>query len=99
MSLFALGTFVAIISPNFSLLLMARVFQAAGAGIMMPLLQTIMFLLFPIERRGTAMGMFGLVIAFVPAIGTSFTGWLVDLYYFKFVFIVVFLIVDFIFIV
>src|SRR5690625_7254973 len=73
MSLFALGTFVAIISPNFSLLLMARVFQAAGAGIMMPLLQTIMFLLFPIERRGTAMGMFGLVIAFAPAIGRVYS--------------------------
>src|SRR5690625_6817418 len=51
MSLFALGTFVAIISPNFSLLLMARAFQAAAAGIMMPRLQTIMFLLFPIARR------------------------------------------------
>jgi len=90
MSLFALGTFVAIISPNFSLLLMARVFQAAGAGIMMPLLQTIMFLLFPIERRGTAMGMFGLVIAFAPAIGPSLSGWLVDQFHWKSVFYVVF---------
>src|SRR5690625_1872606 len=78
MSLFAFGTFIAAVSPGFSFLLVGRIFQAAGAGIMMPLLQTIMFLIFPIERRGTAMGMFGLVIAFAPAIGPSLFGWLVD---------------------
>jgi len=89
MSLFAFGTFIAAISPNFSLLLMGRVFQAAGAGMMMPLLQTIMFLLFPIERRGTAMGMFGLVIAFAPAIGPSLSGWLVDHYPWRSVFYVI----------
>src|SRR5690625_810801 len=89
MSLFAFGTFIAAISPNFSLLLTGRVFQAAGAGMMMPLLQTIMFLLFPIERRGTAMGMFGLVIAFAPAIGPSLSGWLVDHYPWRSVFYVI----------
>lgn len=89
MSLFAFGTFIAAISPNFSLLLTGRVFQAAGAGIMMPLLQTIMFLIFPVERRGTAMGMFGLVIAFAPAIGPSLSGWLVDQFPWRSVFYVV----------
>ncbi|MBO1909910.1 MFS transporter, partial [Microvirga sp. 3-52] len=77
MSIFAFGTFIAAISPNFALLLLGRVFQGAGAGIMMPLLQTIMFLLFPIEQRGKAMGMYGLVIAFAPAIGPSLSGYLV----------------------
>src|SRR5690625_481631 len=65
MSLFAFGTFIAIITPNFALLLTGRVFQATGAGVMMPLLQTIMFLLFSIVRRDSAMGMFVLVITFV----------------------------------
>lgn len=55
----------------------------------MPLLQTIMFLIFPIERRGTAMGMFGLVIAFAPAIGPSLSGWLVDHFPWRSVFYVV----------
>lgn len=55
LSLFAFGTFIAAISPGFTILLIGRIFQAAGAGIMMPLLQTIMFIIFPIERRGTAM--------------------------------------------
>lgn len=89
MSLFAFGTLLAAVAPNFSFLLIGRIFQAAGAGIMMPLLQTIMFLIFPIERRGTAMGMFGLVIAFAPAIGPSLSGWLVDHFPWRSVFYVV----------
>ncbi|PIC55946.1 MFS transporter [Sporosarcina sp. P12(2017)] len=89
MSIFALGTLIAATSPNFSILLVGRVLQGAGAGIMMPLLQTIMFLLFPIEQRGKAMGYFGLVIAFAPAIGPSLSGYLVDQFPWRSVFYVV----------
>lgn len=89
LGLFTFGTFIAAISPNFTILLVGRVFQASGAGIMMPLLQTIMFIIFPIERRGTAMGMFGLVIAFAPAIGPTLSGWLVDQFPWRSVFYVV----------
>src|SRR5699024_7964501 len=71
MGLFTLGTFIAAISPNFAFLMAGRIFQAAGAGIMMPLMQTILFLTFPVHRRGTAMGLFGHVIAFAPDIGRS----------------------------
>src|SRR5690625_2049280 len=89
MSLFALGTLIAAVAPGFSLLMGGRILQAAGAGIMMPLMQTIMFLIFPIDKRGTAMGLFGLVIAFAPAIGPSLSGWLVDQFPWRSVFIVV----------
>jgi len=89
MTSFAFGTLIAAVSPNFAFLLIGRIFQGAGAGIMMPLMQTIMFLIFPIERRGAAMGMFGLVIAFAPAIGPSLSGWLVDQYPWRSVFYVV----------
>lgn len=89
MSIFAFGTLIAVLSPNFSILLLGRVFQGAGAGIMMPLLQTILFLLFPIEQRGKAMGMYGLVIAFAPAIGPTLSGYLVDHFAWKSVFFVV----------
>src|SRR5690625_4126329 len=89
MSLFAVGTFICAVASGFSFLLAGRVLQASGAGIMMPLMQSIMFLIFPIEKRGTAMGMFGLVIAFAPAIGPSLSGWLVDQFPWRSVFIVV----------
>lgn len=89
MGLFSVGTLLCAVAPGFNLLLIGRVLQASGAGIMMPLMQTIMFLIFPIEKRGTAMGMFGLVIAFAPAIGPSLSGWLVDQFPWQSVFIVV----------
>lgn len=89
MGTFALGTLLAAIAPTFSVLLIGRILQGTGAGIMMPLLQTIMFLIFPIEKRGTAMGMFGLVIAFAPAIGPSLSGYLVDQFPWRSVFYVV----------
>ncbi|MEN1967220.1 DHA2 family efflux MFS transporter permease subunit [Lentibacillus sp. N15] len=78
MGIFGLGTIICAIAPNFSFLMAGRVAQAAGAGIIMPLMQTILFLIFPIEKRGTAMGMFGLVIAFAPAIGPTLSGWMVE---------------------
>lgn len=89
MSLFAAGTLVAAVSPNFSFLMVGRILQASGAGIMMPLMQTILFLIFPVNRRGTAMGLFGLVIAFAPAIGPSLSGWLVDQFPWRSVFYVI----------
>ncbi|PWA05293.1 MFS transporter [Pueribacillus theae] len=89
MSLFAAGTFICAVAPGFSVLMVGRIAQAAGAGIMMPLMQTVLFLIYPIERRGQAMGMFGLVIAFAPAIGPSLSGWLVDQFPWRSVFYVV----------
>jgi EmrB/QacA subfamily drug resistance transporter len=90
MGLFAIGTGVAAISPTFSLLLVGRVLQAAGAGIMLPLMQTILLLMFPIEKRGSAMGMVGLVIAFAPAIGPTLSGWIVDSYSWRYLFYLIF---------
>ncbi|ASK60989.1 MFS transporter [Virgibacillus phasianinus] len=78
MSVFAVGTIICSVAPTFSLLMVGRILQASGAGIIMPLMQTILFLIFPIEKRGTAMGMFGLVIAFAPAIGPTLSGWMVE---------------------
>ncbi|WP_053220298.1 DHA2 family efflux MFS transporter permease subunit, partial [Virgibacillus senegalensis] len=49
-----------------------------------------LFLIFPVERRGTAMGMFGLVIAFAPAIGPTLSGWLVENYPWRSLFYVIF---------
>lgn len=90
MSIFAAGTLLCAVGSDFSMLLIGRVLQAAGAGIMMPLMQTILFLTFPKEKRGTAMGLFGLVIAFAPAIGPTLSGVLVEHLSWRSVFYVVF---------
>lgn len=93
MGAFAIGTFICGIAPNFTFLMVGRILQATGAGIMMPLTQTILFLIYPIEKRGSAMGMFGLVIAFAPAIGPALSGWIVEHFHWRTVFYVVFPIV------
>lgn len=87
--LFAFGTLVCGLAPNFSVLLIGRVLQASGAGIILPLMQTILFLVFPVEKRGSAMGMFGLVIAFAPAIGPTLSGYLVEQFPWRSLFFVI----------
>lgn len=78
MGLFIVGTLVCAIAPVYPVMLIGRVIQASAGGIIMPLMQTILFAIFPVEKRGSAMGTFGLVIAFAPAIGPSLSGWIVD---------------------
>ncbi|MFJ7726861.1 DHA2 family efflux MFS transporter permease subunit [Neobacillus sp. NPDC097160] len=75
MSIFAAGTLVGGIAPNFEMLLVGRVIQSCGAGIMLPLMTTVFLMIFPVNRRGAAMGLVGLVISFAPAIGPALSGW------------------------
>ncbi len=89
MTIFAVGTLFCVLAPNFPLLMVGRIIQAAGAGIVLPLMMTVFLLIFPIEKRGTAMGTVGLVIAFAPAIGPSLSGWLIEHYHWKALFYVI----------
>ena len=77
MSIFSFGTLVAGLAPNFGVLLVGRVIQSSGAGIMLPLMQTVFLMIFPVNKRGTVMGYIGLVISFAPAIGPAFSGWVI----------------------
>ncbi|GEO26925.1 putative MFS-type transporter YhcA [Alicyclobacillus acidoterrestris] len=89
MSLFALGTLVCAIGPNFSLILVGRVIQAGGAGILMPLLTNVIFTLFPPERRGGAMGILGIALNFAPAIGPTLSGWIVEHHSWRLLFFII----------
>ncbi|WP_447912390.1 MDR family MFS transporter [Microbacterium phyllosphaerae] len=71
---FSLGTLVALIAPGFEVLLAGRVIQAAGTGIMMPLLMTTIMNVVPPQSRGRMMGRVGLVISLAPAIGPTLAG-------------------------
>ncbi|MBK3719011.1 MFS transporter [Staphylococcus arlettae] len=89
MSAFLVGSIIAALSPNFTLLMFARVIQAVGAGILLPLMQFTVFTLFPPEKRGFAMGLTGIVAQSAPAVGPTLTGFLIDTFSWRAPFIVV----------
>lgn len=75
---FSLGTLVCLIAPGFTVLLIGRVIQAVGTGIMLPLLMTTMMNVVPAHSRGRMMGRVGLVISLAPAIGPTLSGFILD---------------------
>lgn len=89
MSIFAAGTLVAAIAPNFPMLLVGRVIQSAGAGVMLPLMQTVFLMIFPVNKRGAAMGLIGLVISFAPAIGPALSGYVTEHYSWRVLFYII----------
>lgn len=89
MILFTIGTIIAALSTIFPVLLMGRVLQASGAGIMMPLSQVILLQMFSVENRGKAMGMFGLIIGFAPAIGPTLSGYIIEFWPWRTLFIII----------
>lgn len=80
MTLFSAGTILAGFAEVFPVLLAGRMIQASGSAIMMPLLMNVMLVSFPIEKRGTAMGFFGLIMMGAPAIGPTLSGWIIEHY-------------------
>ncbi|WP_029089989.1 MDR family MFS transporter [Brevibacterium album] len=75
---FSLGTALCLVSQGFGLLLVGRIVQAAGTGIMMPLLMTTMMNVVPPHSRGRMMGRVGLVMSLAPAIGPTMSGIVLD---------------------
>ena len=78
MTLFSLGTLVAFLSPGFELLVTARVIQASGTAMMMPLLMTTLMTIVPPQHRGRMMGRVSIVMALAPAIGPTMSGVVLD---------------------
>ncbi|HWT77109.1 MAG TPA: MDR family MFS transporter [Mobilitalea sp.] len=78
MLIFGIGTMICAFSADFRMLLIGRIVQAIGAGIIMPLINTVLLLIFPPEKRGSAMGLYGLVVSFAPAIGPTLAGLIID---------------------
>ena len=89
MGLFCAGTLLAAVSPGFWLLLLARIVQASGTAVMIPLLMTTVLTLVPIERRGVVMGNISIAISVAPAIGPTVSGIILHFLPWRFMFVVV----------
>lgn len=86
MTVFACGSVLGGVTTNFDLIVIARVLQGAGAGLVQPLAMVVMFLVFPPAQRGRAMGLFGMGVVLAPALGPTLGGVLVDAYNWRAVF-------------
>ncbi len=89
MTLFSTGTLLAALANGFFMLLVARVVQACGTAIMLPLLMTTILTLVPIERRGVVMGNVSIAISVAPAIGPTVSGIILQYLSWRFMFVIV----------
>jgi len=84
--LFIAGSLLGGLAPDENLLILARTLQGTAAGIVQPLAMVTIFRSFPPERRGTAMGIFGVGVIMAPALGPALGGVLIDEYSWRWVF-------------
>ncbi|RNL63603.1 MDR family MFS transporter [Arthrobacter oryzae] len=89
MGLFSGGTLLAALAPGFEVLLLARVIQAGGTAIMLPLLMTTILTLVPLERRGAVMGNVSIAISVAPAMGPTVSGLILEHFSWRFMFVFV----------
>lgn len=83
---FTIGTLASGLATSFTMLLISRLVQAIGAGILVPLMQVVMFTIVDKSKRGTIMGLIGLATAFAPAIGPTLSGIIVNSLSWRFLF-------------
>jgi EmrB/QacA subfamily drug resistance transporter len=72
--IFLIGTILAVISPNFTMLLLARLIQGVAMGLCVPVGFSIILTQVPPSKTGAFMGIGALVTAAAPAVGPTFGG-------------------------
>ncbi|MED1666503.1 DHA2 family efflux MFS transporter permease subunit [Brevibacillus laterosporus] len=88
MGFLLIGSIICGSAMNFGLLLTGRMIQAVGAGIIVPLMMTVILYLYPAEKRGSVMGKIGFAIIFAPAIAPTLSGFLIEYFSWRWLFIV-----------
>lgn len=76
--LFGVGSLVSAGAPTIEILIVGRIVQGFAAGVIQPLVMTTVFQVFPPDRRGTAMGVFGTGIVLAPGLGPALGGLAID---------------------
>ena len=79
MVVFTIGSLFAWLGSSFVLVLIGRLLEAVGTGVMWPVLQITVFSIYPLSRRGMAMGTVGMAMSVAPAIGPTLGGVQTDL--------------------
>lgn len=74
LGIFTLGNAIAVLAPNFSLLMLGRILQGGATGIAIPLMFNLVVNRVPREQIGLYMGLMGMVVSLAPAIGPTYGG-------------------------
>lgn len=90
--LFTIGSLICAISMNFPIMMVGRVLQAIGAGVLMPLGSIVIITIYPPEKRGAAMGTMGIAMILALAIGPTLSGYIVQNYHWNVMFYGMFII-------
>lgn len=80
LTLFLLGSAICYFSNSMIVLIIGRILQAIGNGVIMPYVQILLLRITPEEKWQTYMGLYGLVIAIAPVIGSFLGGFVIALY-------------------
>ena len=86
--LFTGSSFLSGIAPNLEFLVSMRILQGLGGGPIIPMAQAIMWEIFPLRQRGTAMAVWGVGIMMAPILGPTVGGWLADNWSWRWIFYV-----------
>lgn len=78
LAIFLIGSIISFISPSIEILIISRVIQGIGAGILLPITQIVLFKVVPEEKWQVYMGLFGLIIGIVPALAPTVGGAIID---------------------
>ena len=84
--LFTASSFLSGIAPTLEFLVVMRVLQGLGGGPVIPMAQAIMWEIFPLRQRGTAMAVWGIGIMLAPILGPTVGGWLADNWSWRWIF-------------
>ncbi len=88
LALFTLSSALCGMAWNNDSLVLFRVLQGIGAGVLLPVSMAIMYEAFPIQQRGFAMGLYGVGVTIGPAIGPALGGYLTERLSWRWVFYV-----------
>jgi len=83
---FTCTSFLCGLAPSLAFLVVFRLIQGLTGGVLQPMSQAVMLEAFPVEKRGKAMGFWGLGIVVAPILGPVLGGWLTDNYSWRWVF-------------
>ena len=89
MTLFLAGTILAVFSTSFALLLISRLIQASGTGMLIPIMMNTVLVVNPPEKRGSAIAICTSVITLGPALGPVVSGLILQYFDWPVLFIII----------